>query len=319
VATASAWLAGAALSLGIPTAWAATPWGPGYFPNVTLTAHDGRTVRFYDDLLKGKAVAINAIYTTCRDECPVETARLVQVQRRLGDRVGKDIFFYSISIDPRRDTPEVLRAYAEKFGVGPGWLFLTGKAEDVRLVTSKLGLSRGSAAGNTGDSARGASHHRPILMVGHEPTGQWMRNSAVDNPAFLATTIKNFLTGWDGRTPGRTYAEVAKIAMPDKGEYLFRLRCGSCHTIGQGDKVGPDLLGVTSRREHGWLVRYLKAPDEVLAESDPIATALFAKYKNVPMPNLRLGDDEVSMLLSYLDARARVAPEQHRHGSPSQR
>jgi protein SCO1/2 len=156
-------------------------------------------------------------------------------------------------------------------------------------------------------------------MVGHEPTGQWMRNSAVDNPAFLATTIKNFLTGWDGRTPGRTYAEVAKIAMPDKGEYLFRLRCGSCHTIGQGDKVGPDLLGVTSRREHGWLVRYLKAPDEVLAESDPIATALFAKYKNVPMPNLRLGDDEVSMLLSYLDARARVAPEQHRHGSPSQR
>src|SRR4029077_12356074 len=110
-------------------------WGANYFPNITLITQDGTKVRFYDDLLKGKSAAINIMYTSCKDECPLETARLVQLQRLLGDRMGKDIFFYSISIDPDHDTPEVLKAYAEKFGVGPGWTFLTGKAEDIRIET----------------------------------------------------------------------------------------------------------------------------------------------------------------------------------------
>jgi len=87
-------------------------WGADYFPNVPLTTQDGTTVHFYDDLLKGKSVAINVIYTSCKDECPLETARLVQVQKILGGRVGKDIFFYSITIDPKQDTPKVLKAYA---------------------------------------------------------------------------------------------------------------------------------------------------------------------------------------------------------------
>ena len=86
--------------------WADNPWGANYFPNVPLTTQDGATVHFYDDLLKGKAVAINLIYTHCQDACPLETARLAQVQHLLGDRVGKEIFFYSISIDPDHDTPE---------------------------------------------------------------------------------------------------------------------------------------------------------------------------------------------------------------------
>src|SRR5262249_30241671 len=157
-------------------------WGADYFPNVPLLTQDGTTVRLYDDLLKGKAVAINLIYTRCKDECPLETARLVQVQRLLGDRVGKDIFFYSISSDPKHDTPAVLKAYAEKFGVGPGWLFLTGSEDDLKLVAKKLGLSRPNDAA-TRDG------HQPILMLGHEPTGQWMRNSAVASPKYLATTI----------------------------------------------------------------------------------------------------------------------------------
>ena len=68
-------------------------WGAGYFPNVPLTTQDGATVHFYDDLIKGKIVAIDLIYTHCVDACPLETARLAQVQKMLGDRVGKDIFF----------------------------------------------------------------------------------------------------------------------------------------------------------------------------------------------------------------------------------
>src|SRR5438105_3496754 len=117
-------------------------WAAGDFPNVVLTTQDGRRVRFYDDLIKGKSVAIDLIYTDCKDECPLETARLVQVQKLLGDRVGKDLFFYSLSSDPTHDTPAVLKAYAEKFGVGPGWLFLTGTEADLKLVATKLGLTR---------------------------------------------------------------------------------------------------------------------------------------------------------------------------------
>ena len=85
-------------------------------------------------------MAIEQFYTHCIDICPLETARLAQVQKMLGDRVGKDIFFYSISIDPKRDTPEAMKEYAEKYHAGPGWLFLTGKKEDIALINKKLGF-----------------------------------------------------------------------------------------------------------------------------------------------------------------------------------
>jgi protein SCO1 len=119
---------------------AGSRWGADYFPNVPLITQDGKTVHFYDDLLKGKIVAIDLIYTRCQDSCPLETARLAQVQRMLGDRVGKDIFFYSISIDPKRDTPAELKAYAEKFHAGQGWLFLQGKQEDCRTDQQEAGV-----------------------------------------------------------------------------------------------------------------------------------------------------------------------------------
>src|ERR1041384_748557 len=109
-----------------------------HFPNVELITQDGTKVHFYDDLIKGKIVAIDLIYTTCQYSCPLETARLAQVQRVLGDRVGRDIFFYSISIDPEHDTPEVLRAYMEKFHIGPGWTFLTGKKKDIDFLSKRL-------------------------------------------------------------------------------------------------------------------------------------------------------------------------------------
>src|SRR5437660_1451766 len=115
-------------------------WGANYFPNVELTTQDGKVVRFYDDLIKGKIVAIDLIYTTCQYACPLETARLAQVQKLLGDRMGKDVFFYSITIDPDHDTPPVLKEYAEKFSAGPGWLFLTGKQADIDVISRKTGL-----------------------------------------------------------------------------------------------------------------------------------------------------------------------------------
>ena len=269
-------------------------------------------MRFYDDLLKGKSVAVNIIYTSCKDECPLETARLAQLQRLLGARMGKDIFFYSISIYPEHDTPAVLKAYMESFGVGPGWTFLTGNAADIRAVTKKLGLSRYSDAANK-------DGHTAILMVGDVPAGQWVRHSAVDNPEFLASSLATFF-GWRDMH-GRSYTEAQPLNVGG-GEYLFASRCSACHSLGQGDKMGPDLLGVTQRRERTWLLRYIQVPDQVLASGDPIAKTLSEKYRNVRMPNVSLGGADAAAIVSYLEAQGvaagktapgAVAPHEHSH------
>jgi protein SCO1/2 len=297
-------LVAVAAVLGPGTALAGGPWGADYFPNVQLTTQNGKVVRFYDDLLKGKSVAINLIYTHCSASCPLETAKMAQVQRILGDRVGKDIFFYSISIDPTRDTPEALKAYMQKYHVGPGWLFLTGKMEDIQLVAKKLGLSSLTDLSNR-------DGHKPSLMVGNESTGRWMRQSAVDNPRFLAASIANFL-GWKSTEPGRSYAELREPPKVDKAAYLFKGRCAACHTIGKGDGIGPDLANVTKRRDHCWVSRYIADPDKLLAERDPIAVELFAKYKDVRMPNLSLTADEVAQLLSHIEQQSQSPTEASR-------
>jgi protein SCO1/2 len=268
-------------------------WGANYFPNIELTTQDGKTVHFYDDLIKGKIVAIDLIYTTCQYSCPLETARLAQVQKILGDRVGKDIFFYSITIDPANDTPAVLKAYAKKFHAGPGWTFLTGKKEDIEFLSKKLGLYSDPAATLDG--------HTPHLLLGNEPLGQWMRNSALDNPRFLSQMIGDFLDSFRNIKPaqGKENTESAGIHL-DPGQYLFTKKCGACHTVGQGDKIGPDLVGVTDSRNRDWLMRKIQNPEQLLAEKDPITMALAEKYSHVTMPNLRVADDDANFLIGYL-------------------
>jgi protein SCO1/2 len=291
-------LLAATVLLAAGAATAGQPWGRDYFPDVPLTTQDGEVVRLYDDLLKDKVVAIDLIYTHCRFSCPLETARLAEVQRLLGDRVGKEIFFYSITLDPKRDTPEVLKAYAEKYHVGPGWLFLTGNPDDIKLVARKLGLYFEALSANR-------DGHTPDLMIGNVSTGQWMKNSAVDNPRLLARTITTFLDGYKKRAaPERSYAEARELSI-SKGEYLFSTKCAVCHTLGGGDRIGPDLMGVTQVRDRAWLARYVAAPDRMLAEGDPLAKELYAKYEQVNMPNLSLAREEVAALLDYIDGRSR--------------
>jgi protein SCO1/2 len=226
------------------------------------------------------------------------------VQRLLGDRMGRDIFFYSISIDPDFDTPDVLRDYAEKFHAGPGWLFLTGKRDDIAAVQKKLGLySRTDAVNPDG--------HLPSLMIGNEPSGQWMLNSAVDNPRFLAATLTNFLIDWNNGqvVTGASYASARPIGGFEPGRYLFETKCAACHTLGGGDGIGPDLAAAARTRDRGWIEAFIKAPDRLLAQGDPIATVLFAKYKQVIMPNLRLGDGDVAALMKYIDGHSAVVRE----------
>jgi protein SCO1/2 len=271
-----------------------------HFPNVELITQDGKKVHFHDDLIKGKIVAIVLVYTSCQYFCPLETARLAQVQKKLGDRVGKDIFFYSISIDPVHDTPEVLKTYMEKFHIGPGWTFLTGKKEDIEFLSKRLGL--------WDDPSVSADGHLPRLLIGNEATGQWIRGSAMDNPSFQARMIGDFLDNFKHIKPPDKSAENQSVAdgSPlkfDRGQYLFGRDCIACHTIGHGDGIGPDLLGVTRTRDRRWLSRIIQTPNELLNENDPIATALLKKYNNVRMPNTGVGELEMNLLFGYIEAQ----------------
>ncbi len=314
IAVCSVLLVAGLVLLQISPASADSRRGADYFTNVTLITQDGTMVHFYDDLLKGKIVAINLIYTNCEYSCPLETARLAQVQKLLGDRVGKDIFFYSISIDPVRDTPAALKAYAAKFHAGPGWTFLTGKKEDIDLLSKKLGLYSDPRLSKDG--------HTPHLLIGNEATGQWMRDSASDNPKFLANLIGNFMNSWRNASTApqkKSYSEATPIDLSNIGKYLFSKECAACHTIGHGDKIGPDLLGITNVRDRGWLRRYIHEPDKMLAEKDPIALELFQKYKEVRMPNLRVGDADMDALINFLasqgtDTAPRPKPEEPKTG-----
>jgi len=273
-----------------------------------LINQDGKKVHFYDDLIKGKIVAIDLIYTTCEYACPLETARLAQVQKKLGSRVGDDIFFYSISIDPVHDTPQVLKAYMEKYKIGPGWTFLTGRKEDIDFLSKRLGLYS--------DPSINADGHLPHLLIGNEATGEWIRGSALDNPSFQARMIGDFLDNNKHYNPGdvKGTSDGRPLENFDRGQYLYGRDCIACHTIGHGDKIGPDLMGVTRSRDHDWLVRMIQNPEQLLNGQDPIATALLKKYKNLRMPNLNVSDLERDYLIGYMEAQT-VAREKETKAS----
>jgi protein SCO1/2 len=307
-AAAPALLVGAAAFLWLAQPDAAAAPDNSHFPNVELITQDGKKVHFYDDLIKGKIVAIDLIYTSCGYACPLETARLAQVQKKLGARVGSDIFFYSISIDPAHDTPAVLKAYMEKYRIGPGWTFLTGKKEDIDFLSKRLGLYSDPSINKDG--------HMPHLLIGNEATGQWIRGSALDNPSFQARMIGDFLDNFKhanlaGPKPdAKSEADGRPIANFDKGKYLFGRQCIACHTIGHGDSLGPDLLAVTRTRDRQWLLRMIQKPDEMLDHNDPIATALSKKYKGLRMPNTFVGDLDASYIVEYIEAQTAAHEKQ---------
>src|ERR1051325_8225502 len=289
-------LIGTVLSLAAfaPALCSDSGWAAGYFPDVTLTTQDGKQVKFYD-LIKGKIVAIDLIVPNRQYSCPLETARLARMQQLLGDRMGREVFFISISIDPEHDTPAALKAYAAKYDAGPGWTFLTGRMSDIDLLSKKLGL--------WSDPAQTQDGHMPMLLVGNETTGQWMRTSALDNPAYTARIITDWLTSWKAAQPGRSYADAPAMGKRDDGEYLYRSLCANCHSIGHGDRIGPDLGAAVATHDRGWLAEYTLHPDVLRAKKDPQAMALMSKYAEVRMPNLDLNAAEVEALFRYIDVK----------------
>ena len=139
-----------------------------YFPNVELTTHEGKKVRFYDDLIKDKIVVVNFMYAQCEGICPGITANLLKVQKILGDRVGRDIFMYSITLKPEEDSPKDLKHYVEMHRVKPGWRFLTGKPDEIDMLRRKLGFSDGNPKLD-----KDKSNHIGMVRYGNEPRQWW--------------------------------------------------------------------------------------------------------------------------------------------------
>ena len=155
------------------------------FPNVPLLTHEGKVVHFYDDLIKNKTVMINFMYVRCGDICPGMTANLKQVQKELGDRVGKDIFMYSISIEPEHDTPAMLKAYSELFQVKPGWTFLTGKKADIELLRKSLGFANSDPAID-----KDKTQHTGVVKFGIESLERWGMSPALGDPKYIAEYLR---------------------------------------------------------------------------------------------------------------------------------
>ena len=156
-----------------------------HLPDVELITQDNRKVRFYNDLVKDKRVVIQFMFARCKDICPVITHHLAEVQQILKGRVGRDIFFYSITLSPEEDTPRDLKAFAKKHGVGPGWTFLTGKPEDILRLRTALGF----VYKNPKEDAD-RNNHSGMIMIGTEPLMRWAHCPGGSDPEWLATVIR---------------------------------------------------------------------------------------------------------------------------------
>ena len=155
-----------------------------YFPNLVLTTHEGKKVKFYDDLVKDKIVVFNMFYAKCEGICSPVTRNLVRVQNLLGDRVGKDIFIYSFSLKPKEDTVPALKHYAEMHKVKPGWLFLTGSPDDMELLRRKLGFVDPDP-----EVDKDTSNHIGVLKYGNEPLQRWGGCPGMQAPDAIAEAI----------------------------------------------------------------------------------------------------------------------------------
>src|SRR5688572_334107 len=153
-----------------------------YFSDVELLTQDGQKVKFYSDVLKGKTVVVNAFFTTCTSVCPPMNRSMEKIQEALGPRLGKDVFLVSVSVDPATDTPPRLKEYAQKFHAKPGWIFLTGKKENVDWALYKLG-----------QYVENKDDHKTVIIIGNEATGLWKKAFGMAKPEELIRIVEEVM------------------------------------------------------------------------------------------------------------------------------
>lgn len=144
-------------------------------PDVEVLDQNGEPVHFYSDLVAGKTVAMNFVFTTCTTICPPMGANFGRLQKELGDRLGRDVHLISVSVDPVTDTPARMKAWGEKFGAGPGWSLITGERAEVTRLLKALQVF-------TAD----IREHSPVVLIGNDATGEWTRAYGLAPPAKLA-------------------------------------------------------------------------------------------------------------------------------------
>lgn len=153
-----------------------------YFSDVELVNQDGQKLRFYSDVLKNKVVIINTFFTTCTSVCPPMNRNLEKIQETLGDRLGKDAFLVSITVDPEADTPPRLKEYSKRFHARAGWTFLTGKKENVDWALYKLG-----------QYVETKDDHTTIIIIGNEPKGLWKKAFGLAKPDELMKIVDDVI------------------------------------------------------------------------------------------------------------------------------
>ena len=153
-----------------------------YFTDVELINQDGQKLRFYSDVLKDKVVIVNSFFTTCTSVCPPMNRNLEKIQEALGERLGKEAFLVSISVDPETDTPLRLKEYARRFHARPGWTFLTGKKENVDQALYKLG-----------QYVEKKDSHSTIIIIGNESTGLWKKALGMAKPDELMKVVEDVI------------------------------------------------------------------------------------------------------------------------------
>ena len=165
-------------------------------PDVEVLDQNGNALHFYSDLIKGKTVAINFIFTNCTTICPPLAATFARVQKDLGDKAGRDVHFISVSVDPLTDTPERLKAFGAKFKAGDGWTFVTGDKQEIDKLLNALGAS-----------VSRREDHSPTVIVGNDVKGVWTRTYGLARSAQLVGLIMDVI---EGKVDGSLTKETAK-------------------------------------------------------------------------------------------------------------
>jgi protein SCO1 len=148
-----------------------------YFTDTVLLDQHGRSHQFYSDLIAGRIVIINEIFTGCRSSCPLIMARLAELQDMLGPRM-EQVSILSISVDPVIDTPQTLLAYAETFKARGGWYFLTGEPDAIRTVLRRLG-----------DRSSTPDDHGDVVVIGNDASGTWVKLTAIATTEDIAQAV----------------------------------------------------------------------------------------------------------------------------------
>jgi protein SCO1/2 len=156
---------------------------------------NGKPRRFYTDLVRGKVVVINFVYTTCTTICPPMGATFGKLQKTLGAKLGKDVSLISISVDPATDTPDRLRAWGAQFHAKPGWTLLTGEKTEMDRLSNALGV----------DTASPASHS-PMVLIVNDKAALWKRVYGLGSTATLTHNIEQMIAATSTRSSSTSAA-----------------------------------------------------------------------------------------------------------------